>query len=81
MTPQIAIPPGADLMTYDEFAECYGYCIRTVKQMVADGDLLLMPRKKTVVQRVSIWLPSVLDSWLRVSIAAMWQPEQLDYLR
>lgn len=24
MTPQIAIPSGADLMTYDEFAECYG---------------------------------------------------------
>lgn len=46
MTSQIAIPSGADLMTYDEFAECYGYSIRTVKQMVADGDLLLMPRKK-----------------------------------
>ncbi|YCI30140.1 hypothetical protein M1E08_04495 [Erwinia sp. PK3-005] len=46
MTPQIAIPSGPDLMTYDEFAESYGFCIRTVKQMVADGDLLLMPRKK-----------------------------------
>ncbi|MEE9648670.1 hypothetical protein [Enterobacter soli] len=46
MTPQIAIPSGADLMTYDEFAERYGYSIRTVKQMVIDGDLLLMPRKK-----------------------------------
>ncbi|HCT3171566.1 TPA: hypothetical protein OTT09_002920 [Enterobacter asburiae] len=46
MTPQIAIPSGADLMTYDEFAERYGHSIRTVKQMVTDGDLLLMPRKK-----------------------------------
>ncbi|TDN51011.1 hypothetical protein EC843_10420 [Buttiauxella sp. JUb87] len=46
MTPQIAIPSGADLMTYEEFASLYGYGLRTVKQMVADGDLLLMPRKK-----------------------------------
>ncbi|NEH19266.1 hypothetical protein GQQ13_12370 [Pantoea agglomerans] len=46
MATQIAIPSGPDLMTYDEFAESYGYSIRTVKQMVTDGDLLLMPRKK-----------------------------------
>ncbi|MCU5773099.1 hypothetical protein N5923_09905 [Erwiniaceae bacterium BAC15a-03b] len=46
MTPQIAIPSGRDLMTYEEFADSYGYSIRTVKQMVTDGDLLLMPRKK-----------------------------------
>ncbi|MGM8812880.1 hypothetical protein ACS6LB_23795 [Enterobacter cloacae] len=46
MTPQIAIPSGEDFMTYDEFAERYGYSIRTAKQMVADGDLHLMPRKK-----------------------------------
>ncbi|WP_437887721.1 hypothetical protein [Phytobacter sp. V91] len=46
MTPQIAIPSGPDLMTYEEFAVAYGYSIRTVKQMVADGDLLLMPRRK-----------------------------------
>lgn len=75
MTPQIAIPSGADLMTYDEFAERYGYSIRTVKQMVADGDLLLMPRKKDGALRVSTWLPSVLAFWLRASIAAMWPPE------
>lgn len=46
MTPQIAIPSGPDLMTYEEFAVQYGYCVRTVKQMVEDGDLILMPRKK-----------------------------------
>lgn len=46
MTPQIAIPSGPDLMTYEQFAVAYGYSIRTVKQMVADGDLLLMPRRK-----------------------------------
>lgn len=71
MTPQIAIPSGADLMTYDEFAERYGYSIRTVKQMVTDGDLLLMPRKKMVVPLESTWLPSVRDFSLRASIAAM----------
>jgi len=47
MTPQIAIPSGPDLMTYEEFAVQYGYSIRTVKQMVEDGDLILMPRKKS----------------------------------
>ncbi|MFJ5493746.1 hypothetical protein ACIPT9_21015 [Pectobacterium carotovorum] len=46
MTSQIAIPSGKDVMTYDEFADAYGYSLRTVKQMVADGDLLVMPRKK-----------------------------------
>lgn len=46
MTPQIAIPSGPDLMTYEEFAVQYGFAIRTVKQMVEDGDLILMPRKK-----------------------------------
>ncbi|AKH88179.1 DNA-binding protein [Edwardsiella tarda] len=46
MTPQLSIPAGKDVMTYDEFAEVYGYSVRTVKQMVSDGDLLLMPRKK-----------------------------------
>ncbi|WJV52917.1 hypothetical protein PCO82_05035 [Pectobacteriaceae bacterium CE90] len=46
MAPQIAIPSGPDLMTYEEFAVNYGYSLRTVKQMVEDGDLLLMPRKK-----------------------------------
>lgn len=48
MTPQISIPSGADLMTYDEFAGRYGYSIRNVKQIVTDGDLLLMPRKMMV---------------------------------
>ncbi|WP_084228004.1 helix-turn-helix domain-containing protein, partial [Pantoea brenneri] len=46
MTPQIPIPSGPDLMTYEQFAQAYGYSLRTVKQMVADGDLLVMPRKK-----------------------------------
>ncbi|MBN3265394.1 hypothetical protein [Pectobacterium brasiliense] len=46
MTPQIAIPSGKDVMTYDEFAEAYGFSIRAVKQMVYDGELLIMPRKK-----------------------------------
>ncbi|GAA3589047.1 hypothetical protein GCM10023078_15930 [Gibbsiella greigii] len=46
MNLQIAIPSGRDLMTYEEFGEQYGYCLRTVKQMVADGDLLILPRKK-----------------------------------
>lgn len=46
MTSQIAIPSGPDLMTYEDFAIQYGYSIRTVKQMVEDGDLLLMPRRK-----------------------------------
>ncbi|SPW32321.1 Uncharacterised protein [Edwardsiella tarda] len=50
MTPQLSIPAGKDVMTYDEFAEVYGYSVRTVKQMVSDGDLLLMPRKKKVPQ-------------------------------
>lgn len=45
MTPQIAIPSGPELMTYAEFASKYGYSTRTVKQMVKDGDLLLMPRR------------------------------------
>lgn len=45
MTLQIVIPSDADLMTYDEFAERYGYSIRTVKQVVTNGDFLLMPRK------------------------------------
>ncbi|WP_312140484.1 hypothetical protein [Pantoea septica] len=46
MTPQITISSGPDLMTYEQFAQAYGYSLRTVKQMVADGDLLVMPRKK-----------------------------------
>jgi hypothetical protein len=33
-------------MTYEQFAQAYGYSLRTVKQMVEDGDLLVMPRKK-----------------------------------
>jgi hypothetical protein len=46
MTPQIAIPSGPDVMSYEEFAVQYGYSLRTVKAMVSDGDLLLVPRKK-----------------------------------
>jgi len=46
MTSQIAIPSGPDVMTYEEFAVQYGYSVRTVKAMVSDGDLLLVPRKK-----------------------------------
>lgn len=46
MEAKIAIPEGTDLMTYSEFAKAFGYSLRTVKQMVEDGDLLVMPRKK-----------------------------------
>ncbi|WP_188249419.1 hypothetical protein [Citrobacter sp. C1] len=46
MTTQIAIPSGPDVMSYEEFAVQYGYSLRTVKAMVSDGDLLLVPRKK-----------------------------------
>ncbi|RFU89030.1 hypothetical protein [Citrobacter gillenii] len=46
MTTQIAIPSGVDVMSYEEFATMYGYSLRTVKAMVSDGDLLLVPRKK-----------------------------------
>ena len=46
MTTQIAIPSGPDVMSYEEFAVQYGYILRTVKAMVSDGDLLLVPRKK-----------------------------------
>lgn len=46
MTNQITIPSGPDLMTYEQFAQAYGFSLRTVKQMVEDGDLLVMPRKK-----------------------------------
>ncbi|QCR37027.1 hypothetical protein [Nissabacter sp. SGAir0207] len=46
MNSQITIPNGPDLMTYEQFAQAYGYSLRTVKQMVGDGDLLIMPRKK-----------------------------------
>lgn len=46
MTLQIAIPDGREVMTYEEFASEFGYSVRTVKQMVAEGDLILMPRKR-----------------------------------
>ncbi|MCI1680028.1 MAG: helix-turn-helix domain-containing protein [Ewingella americana] len=46
MISQIAIPPGKELMTYQEFAESYGLSDRTVKRMVAEGELLLMSRVK-----------------------------------
>lgn len=46
MAPQIAIPPGPDVMSYEEFAAAYDLSVPCVKTMVKDGDLLLMPRKK-----------------------------------
>lgn len=46
MAPQIAIPSGPDVMSYEEFAAHYGCSVICVKSMVKDGDLLLVPRKK-----------------------------------
>nr|DAG09919.1 MAG TPA: regulatory protein [Caudoviricetes sp.] len=46
MNPQIAIPPGPDFVSYEEFAEQFGCSMKTVKEMVKHGDLLLVPRTR-----------------------------------
>lgn len=46
MSIQIAIPSGPDFLSYDEFAQQYGCCLNTVKEMVKRGELLIVPRSR-----------------------------------
>lgn len=46
MNLQIAIPNGPDFLSYDEFAEQYGCSLNTVKSMVKNGELLVVPRTR-----------------------------------
>ena len=44
MNLQIAIPPGPDYLSYEDFAKEYGVSLNTVKDMIRRGEILTVPR-------------------------------------
>mgnify|MGYP000861737249 FL=1 len=47
MNLQIAIPPGPDYLSYEDFAKEYGVSLNTVKDMTRRGELLTVPRTRS----------------------------------